>query len=412
VVTRVTRDSRLGTRGVSLALLAAFLFCGCDEEFKPPSIVGGLRVLGARAEPAEIRPGAVAQLEALVVDPARAGKPTVFWIACDPDPFNQGRTSCNNTETFEDPTSIDLSTGELPPGMHFVGLGDRAAYAAPPTLFDVLSQDDPIRQEGTVALVLILAIGEEVSPLAPREELAAVFQRVRDKETQAVVALFRVMVSEKSAPNRNPSFGSVRYGDDAPPAGAHLLFAAGEKRNFVVTATDESYEAYRQLTPSGVVDKVERAQVAWFSTSGRFSEDRLALDSEIPEEFTAPGFDPKDLVPANRLGTTWAVLRDTRGGISWREQPFYSCSDTFAHPTVRNVLSPVNPADPLVLEGDDLKSIVDVIVNGVVVKGSFIAASGRWEGEPRGIPSGTWPLELRSADCTSGAVEGTSVAIP
>jgi hypothetical protein len=397
----------------ALILLAVLsVATGCDEEFKPASRVGGLRVLGARAEPAEIQPGKVAQLEALVVDPTRAAKPTVFWIACDPDPFNQGRTACTDTATFEDPSSIDLSSGSLPPGMKFIGLGDRAAYAAPATLFDVLAADDPIRQEGTVALILILVVGEEVSPLAPQEELAAVFARVRNDETPAIIALFRVLVSEDPVPNQNPRFGAVRYGDEEPLPEAHLLFGPEEKRQLVVAATDDSYESYLQLGPTGVEQKSERMQVAWFSTSGSMSKDVLALDSELNEEFTAPGFDPQDLVPENRRGMTWAVLRDSRGGITWRAQPFYSCSSVlFSHPLVTAVRSPTAPGELLVLEGEGLAGIVDVVLNGVVVKGSYSAARGTWEGEPKGVASGTWPLELRSADCTAGP-ENLTVTIP
>ena len=399
-------------RALPLLLLLA-VATGCDEEFKPASNVDKLRVLAARAEPPEVKPGQVTQLDALVVDPKRAGKPPVFWVACDPDPFGQGRTACSTTETFEDPTGLDLSSGNLPPGMRIVGLGDRAAYAAPTNLFDVLGADDPIRQEGTVALLLILAVGEEVSPLAPRDELAKVFERVRNKETDAVIALFRVTVSETTAPNQNPKFGYVRYGDEDPVPNAHLLFGLNEPRYFTVAATDDSYEVYRQRTPSGGSEqKTERAQVAWFSTSGQLSEEVLALDSAVPEKFTAPGTHPRDLTPENRLGVIWAVLRDSRGGITWREQPFFACAaELFTHPQVTKATSPTAPGELLVLEGTDLANIVDVVVNGVVVKGTFSAARGTWEGEPKGVASGTYPLELRSADCTSGP-ESATVTIP
>jgi hypothetical protein len=398
-------------RALCLLCLAAAA-TGCDEEFKPASVVEQLRVLGARAEPPEVRPGQVTELEVLAVDPTRAAKPTVFWIACDPDPFGQGRTACSTTETFEDPSGLDLS-GELPPGMRIIGFGDRAAYAAPANLFDVLPADHRVRQEGTVALLLLLVVGEEVSPLAPREELALVFERVRNKETAALAALFRVTVSERAAPNQNPKLALVRYGEDEPVPGAHLLFQMGEQRQFTVAATDDSYEVYRQRAPDGeLVEKTERQQVAWFSTSGRFSEDVLALDSAIPEKFTAPGIEPRDLLPPNRLGTTWAVLRDSRGGIAWKEQPFFSCDTAiFGHPNVTRVQSPTAPGELLVLEGENLGSIVDVILGTTVVKGVFSAARGTWEGEPKGVASGTWPLELRSADCSAGPQSAT-VTIP
>jgi hypothetical protein len=394
-------------------MFAALAFAtGCDEEFKPASVVDKLRVLAARSEPAEINPGKVAQLTGLVVDPTRAAKPTVFWIACDPDPFNQGRTACATTDTFEDPSSLDLSSGELPPGMHFIGLGDRAAYLAPADLFAPVPADSPVRQDGTVALILMLAIGEEVSPLAPKEELAAVFERVRNKETDAVIGLFRIIVSEKPVANLNPEFATLRYGDDSPPPGAHLLFRPDEKRDVVVTATDASYETYKQKEPdTGLVEKTERIQVAWYGSGGRFSEDAWALDSSVAEEYTAPGYDPVDLVTKDRQGTLWAVLRDSRGGITWTEQRFFSCGKNFAHPTVRSVTSPTKPGESLVLAGDDLGSIVDVVLNGVVVKGSYVSATGTWEGTPLNVPSGEWPLELRSADCSMGA-EAFTVTIP
>ena len=43
--------------------------------------------------------------------------------------------------------------------------------------------------------------------------------------------------------------------------------------------------------------------------------------------FTAPG-STADPVPERRTGILYTVFRDTRGGQSWREWPFFVCDDS------------------------------------------------------------------------------------
>ena len=402
------KTARLAT--LALVLAAA---TGCDREFAPPTLVDKLRILGARAAPPEIRPGRVAALEGLVVDPSRPGRTfSLFWLACDPDPYNLNRGTCTDLSLFEDPSaSLDLSTGELPPGLRGVGLDDRAAYAAPAGTFDVLEPEDPRRAEGTVAQVLMLAVGEPVSPLATQEELARVFERVRAKETQAAVGVFRVRVSESAAPNQNPELVEVRYGDDAPPPGAHVLLEAGANVPLQVSVSEASLETYTQQAPQGAEEKVEGMRVSWYSTSGRFTQEKFVLGSELPMEFEAPGPGRPEDVPEGRGGTLWAVLRDPRGGVAWREQPFYVCDPTLPAPRVTALTAPAAPGEALELRGENLEGVVDVLLGGQRVDGSFGVTSGAWTGVPRGLPAGAYALELRTWDCARGD-SGLSVTLP
>lgn len=395
-----------------LVSLAALLTACTPEDFPVESLVDRLRVLGISSSPADLQPGETARLSALVLDPTRPGQQTTtFWIGCDPDPFNLNRSVCSDPSVVNDPSRLgDMAS--LPAGVRFIGLNAQASYTAPRGLFDVLASDDPRRVLGTTGQVLGISIAEEVAPTAPMEELREVFGRVQRGELRSLVSLFRLRISEDPERNRNPAVARLLVDDTDWPQGARLMMTPGQKLKLDVDAADEAFEPFTATTPNGVEPRTERILVAWYSTMGRFSEDRTAMREAVKTVLTAPGVKSFDPVPERRTGTLWTVLRDTRGGLAWSEFPLFVCDDSLPEPVVTRVRPVSSRTDAVVLEGQDLGSVLDVMVGGVALsRGRADAAGTTWEGTlAAGVATGTQPVLVHTRRC--GRLELAPVAVP
>ena len=380
--------------------------CGCGSTWSPETLIEDLRVIGVRADPAEIKPGESAAITALVFDPSRPGKATtVFWVGCDPDPFNLGRSACSDPVALQDPTAL-IGAATLPPGVKFIGLNEHATYAVDKNLFQVLAADDPRRQTGTVGQILAISIGAETTGVPTNDELAALFARVKSKEVQAVITLFRVRVSESPSRNQNPVISTFSVAGELQFPGAHVQLGAAEARTVAIDATEDSFESFILDTPTGPKPTVEHLTSAWYSTSGRFNYERIALRGAVPGIFTAPGSpdNPTDVVPLRRNGTLYAVLRDSRGGQTWADYPFFICDTFLEGPILTAVHSPATRADPVVIEGRSLENVLDVIVGGVALEnGAFNALTGSWEAlVPNSLLGGSYPVRLHGKECRRG----------
>lgn len=403
VVPRRSRvlDSARTERG-RLLMLLLLLLAGCEPGFRPETLIENLRFIGVSTDPPNLRPGESARVSSLILDPSRSQPPTVLWLGCDPDPFNLNRSPCADRAVLADSSALTAGTGELPPGVSLIGFNANATYTVPAGLFDVLAPDDPRRQTGTVGIVLALAIAETVSPAAPREELQAVFERVQRKEVKSIITLFRVNVSESTVRNTNPAVDALVVAGEPWPRNARFFVRPAEPVTLDVTAPDSSFEPYVLQTPSGPEEKTERILAAWYSTSGRFTEDSTALREEVRTIFTAPGGKKDDPVPERRTGTVYTVFRDTRGGQSWREWDYFVCDDTLPEPSVTSVEWPASALAPVVLRGEALGSVLDVVVDGVALeRGAYSPATGTFEGYlPADVAVGSKRGTVHTRRCT------------
>lgn len=382
------------------------LLCACGETWAPETLIEDLRVIGMRAEPAEIKPGESATLTALVLDPSRPGKrSTVLWLGCDPDPFNLGRSACSDPVALQDPAALlGNLDGGLPPGVKFIGLNESAAYGADPELFHALDAGDPRRITGTVGQVLAIVIGKETTGIPGRDELAALLRP--DAGVQSVIALFRIKVSEAATRNANPVISNFLVEGEPQFPGARTQLMPAEKVFVAVDAPESSFEPYVQSTPTGDVAKVEQLTSAWYSTSGRFNYNRIALRGEVKGIFTAPGAveNPTDPVPENRTGTFYVVMRDTRGGQSWADFPYFICDATLPAPKIAAVHSPATRGDVVVIEGQNLGSLLDVVIGGVALQQGVVnPSSSNWEGlAPATLDAGTYVVRVHGKECSRG----------
>jgi hypothetical protein len=386
----------------ALFLAAALLLVGCDPGFRPETLIQDMRLIGVSANPPKLNPGESTRVSALVLDPTRTSPSTVLWLGCEADPFNLNRSPCANPDVLQDPSSLTAGTGMLPPGVTVIGLNDQAFYSVPAGLFDVLAPDDPRRQKGTVGQVIAFAVAETVSAQATRDELQALFDRVQRKELKSVLALFRINISESPVRNTNPVVDSLVVANETWPKGARFFVRPGEPITLDVLAPESTFEPFVLDTPTGPEMKTERILTAWYSTSGRFSETSTALGEGVKTIFTAPGAIAADPVPERRTGSLYTVFRDTRGGQSWREWPYFVCDTSLASPAVSSVDWPADAMSPVVLHGAALDSVLDVIVDGVALeRASFLEASGTFEGYlPAGVAVGTKRGLMHTRLCT------------
>lgn len=382
-------------------LFLLLVLTGCDPGFRPETLVENLRLIGVSADNPKLLPGETTRVRALVLDPSRSMPSTVLWIGCEADPYNLNRSPCADPAVLQDPSALNQGSGMLPPGVWVIGFNEQAFYSVPAGLFDVLAPDDPRRKSGTVGQMIAFAVAETVSPQATPEELRALFDRVQKKEVKSVLALFRVQISESSERNANPVVDSLVVGNERWPRGARFFVREKEPVYLDVSAPESSFEPYVLSTPTGDEMKTERILTAWYSTSGRFSETSTALNEDVRTIFTAPG-SASDPVPERRSGTLYTVFRDTRGGQSWREWPYFVCDDSLAAPEVTSVDWPVTALDPVVLRGNNLSSVLDVIVDDVALeRAAFLESSGTFQGYlPATVPVGAKRGTVHTRRCT------------
>ncbi|MFZ5441893.1 MAG: hypothetical protein ACOZQL_17950 [Myxococcota bacterium] len=378
--------------------LCCLALAGCNGQFKPETLVDALRVLAITAEPPEVRPGESAQLDILQMDPSRpTGKTTVVWVGCEPDPIDFNRSACNDTSALLQPTAF----ATFPPGVRLLGFGTRAGYASGSGLFDGLSPEDPVRQNGTSGPVLGVVIGEEINPTSSDAELRELFGRIERQEIQTVMALTRVTVTERAERNHNPKLAALELDGVAVPKNAKLQLREGAKVTLVPRLADGSRETYRLVLPSGTEERSEKLVASWYSTSGRFDQARVDVSEPAPTTFIVPGSSevPDDVVPEKRTGSIWLVVRDGRGGQAFESYPFYVC-DGSPTPTLTTLEAPTAAGDPLVAKGTAMAGTLDLIIGGVAVtRGSYSPARDAFIADVPTLPPGTYPVQLRSKNC-------------
>jgi hypothetical protein len=348
-------------------MLISLLLCvGCDQGFRPETLLSDMRLLGVRASPAELMPGESANLEALLVDPSRPGKnSTLLWVGCEADPFNENRSVCADPDLVTDPSRLTGGSGQLPKGVSIIGFNNMARYTTSKTLFNVLPADDVRRLNGTVAQVVVIAVAEEVSPAAPREELEALFARVQKKELKSVVGIYRLRISENSERNSNPKLTHLTLGTERWPLGSRIPIKQGVEMPMELVATDDSFEAFSLVTPSGIEKQTERLLVAWYSTAGLFTEERVAIGAEVKSVFKSPNDTEKNKIPERRVGQIHAVVRDTRGGQTFVQNRFFVCDDSLPQPAITSVLWPSMHGEAVRIAGTNLENLLDVFVDGI-----------------------------------------------
>lgn len=379
-------------------LISCLALASCGANFKPETLVDGLRVLAITAEPPEVDPGQSSALSILHLDPTKSiSDTTVVWVGCEPDPIDFNRSACNDTSALLQPTAF----ATFPPGVRILGFGTKAGYAASSSLFEGIAADDPVRVNGTSGPVLAVVIGEKINPTADDAELRELFGRIERQELQTVMALTRVTVTERAKKNHNPALAAFEADGTALIPNARLQVKAGQKVTLDPKPTGDSFETFELVLPEGTEQRSEDLVAAWYSTGGRFDEARVDVKTGPPATFIAPGASADDPVPEKRTGTIYMVLRDGRGGQHTETLGFYVCDES-PEPVVMQVTAPVNSGDPVVVKGTNMSSVLDVVIGGVALtRANYSPGLDAFVGDAPNLPPGAYPVTVRTKACSA-----------
>ena len=291
--------------GVLWLLLAGSV--GCQPAFqRTPSLIDAPRILAVRATPAEARPGAGVVVEALLVDPSGPVTATApGWAFCvKPRP------------------AADYNT-----------ISAKCLEEVAPHLRPFSSGADPLRAMATLPLEGCALFGSE--PLPPAQDEPP----VRPADPDPTGGYYQP-VRVSWAGGGPVAFGQVRLQCALPQASANVAQAFRDRyvanHNPILLALEladgattvapraavrlvgrwdaaeaEAYVAY-DLRTSALQDRVEGLRISWFATGGQLDADTgLSADGVSAEVGWIAPAEPG-------LHHLWAVLRDDRGGMSWR----------------------------------------------------------------------------------------------
>jgi hypothetical protein len=288
-------------RGLGAAAIAACIGCTPTLDDRP-WLISRLTIVGWKAEPPEVAPGASVMLEALAVDPAAAVDPsTTAWTLCHtPKPPSENRV---------------VAPDCLAPAVMPDATGDPASIAIPTDVCTVFGPDVPQPLPGqpttrardpdatggyfqpvTVALGGAVAIGlERVTCGLPEASLA---------DARAFLAAYRA--------NQNPSLAGLAFSaDDGSPIDPGAI-AAGSHVTIQATWLPGAVETFPVFDRQSrtIVSTAETLQAAWYVTGGVLEEPATTI-TDPAAITTSTGW----TAPAGDATVQLAlVLRDSRGG--------------------------------------------------------------------------------------------------
>jgi hypothetical protein len=263
-------------------LLCAGVGAGCTPKDEPPrTLIVKPRVLAIKAEPPSVAPGESTTVTTLIVGTG-AETPAVSWTRCRRAPRPGDAI---NPDCFDDEAAYLEPIGEGP-----------TITTEMPTdaTADTLGEPD--------------ASGGVYLPLIARVAVAG----------QTLLASYRLRLSTADDVNHNPGLTGVLVldgsGSDVPldPANPPVV-RTGDHLTLKAALPAGSGESYPAALGNGTATEI--LLTSWFSTAGRFSQERT--DDTQPS--TALELD--DLLPAP--GATidlFVVTRDDRGGAAYVHQ--------------------------------------------------------------------------------------------
>lgn len=301
-------------------LVVAVWAAGCRPDLgNPPSLITGGRVLAIQSEPAEVKPGAMVALHALVVGPdGDAMAPDTSWNVClDPKPLAENNVVGRDC----------LFTADGDVGQH----GLDVVATAPTKACSLFGPDTPPMMPG-------------MPPLRPRDAdvtggyylpVRAVLTDPTDPSGNGVlagIALTRLSCNLANAPadvsqdfkkrytaNQNPIITDVQLSIDGVMDLPDLTtpVPAGRRVFLQVGWTPDSAETYPVFDPATrtLVDHREAMRVSWYASAGEFDHDRTGRGETEQDDFAQNAWTAPD---APGVVHFWAVLRDSRGGMDFR----------------------------------------------------------------------------------------------
>lgn len=270
-----------------IALLLILLVAGCGGKGEDPAtLVERLRILAVRAEPPQATLDEIVDLNALIVDPAGAGRPlSITWAVCLFDiPSSASDMFCSGPGSYPiegDSVSVSLSLPNLADWVAQHGI-DLDKAVGDPRLGDIY-----------------LLIGTEVSA---------------GNETVSAMKRLKLQLKTGEPVNHNPQITDLEM--DGTSLGAQpVSLNTGAKHKFRPVVSEDSREWF--IPDKDTDEKLEDNIFSWFATGGDLFDSRTILDTDnagndlVLNDWTAPD-EPG-------LHSLWLVVRDGRYGTDWIE---------------------------------------------------------------------------------------------
>jgi hypothetical protein len=303
---------------------------GCSNDLPPASFIDKLRVLAVRAEPPEIAPGHTAALDVLAVEPFTHANPQISakWSACALPPSGVTVAPCglgsdaglSGVQVLAPPTCSGTTTA----------IGCPSSYTAPADLLGSASSTEVLL---TVVVADELAGGADgcVASIIDNGGLPT-------NPDHCVVSLKRLSISTQPS-NHNPALAdftaTAPHGQPEPiddSGNSHWQPAAKRDADQWDIIADRS-DAAAERKADGTY---EALSVSWFTTAGHFDggrsiylppgcNDPAACATQLPETgadttwYAPTDAEAMGLLGANNEVHFWAVIRDDRGGVGWRD---------------------------------------------------------------------------------------------
>ncbi|AKV01487.1 hypothetical protein AKJ09_08150 [Labilithrix luteola] len=300
--------------GVFASLVVAACKPSLDDD---RSRVDRPRILAVQSEPAEAKPGESVVLRALYTDGSQQlDVAPVAWGFCATRP------------ALDEPTALSAAClSNADGGRTSLGAGITVNATIPSDVCRLFGPDRPLGKPGEPA-------GRPADP----DSTGGYYQpgvvggaglddasfdvRVRcglPGATQAIVA----ELERRYRPNVNPKLAAVRAGSDAIADGGSVTVARGASLRIRAEwpacgdDTCEGAESYVVFDPAArvLVPRREAMRVAWLATAGHFEEGSTGREESDLATDTENGWTAPD--EAGDV-TLWLVLRDSRGGVSFR----------------------------------------------------------------------------------------------
>jgi hypothetical protein len=308
-----------------VSVFTAFASSACVPDFDDEtSRITGTRVLAIRAFPAEAAKNQKVELTALIAAPDGSESEMPAWSLCvDRKPLSElGPVS---------PRCLASPASE-PEVVEGLGEGPEVTATLPAKVCQLFGPErpDPKAGEPSGRPVDPDSTGGFYQPVLSWLDSTAVLGAIRlDCPLSGATREATVAYNERHRANQNPeleAFELVRSDGNSAELGAEEVpvLAPGEQVRLRARFGDcvdaetcrgaEDYVLYDREAER-LEERRETLVVSWFSSSGELDEERSDRDpaEELPaatNTFTAPS-ESGEL----RL---WAVVRDDRGGVSWR----------------------------------------------------------------------------------------------
>jgi hypothetical protein len=292
--------------------LTAVALAGCGSDFDPPSLVKGIRVLAARAEPPYLAgaPGSSTVLDAKVVGVTAETQLCHAWALCLFATTVNGKFACVDpqlqvdlgvqataTASFEHLTT--LAAGLAAYQQANPGAGGTSGVGGIPSSI--------AGAKGPPEIKVLFGVAEAASfgGTCPATATAFLAQGCPDRDHCVIGYRSLTIPTDAKDFHANPAIDLLKV------EGKALL--TGETAQVVGKAEVALAPDWTELTPTGLpVDATATGDVlfAWYSTAGDFDQQRSYQDYPDNKWLS-------DGVATGKAVDVWVVARDDFGGVAW-----------------------------------------------------------------------------------------------